>query len=357
MMPASSPSNRMMGSRTAVLTLPTVIKQRVVPVVSVKFRLVVMYLQVLSMLYNMLDSDAAASSPASSFSLMPENYAAFLMNTQWVNLDLTPISTYSCLIEGDYFWNLLLYTTTPLLMVLLVAAGTALLCLRYRGEPEVVETASNRACTFCLALSFLVLAGESTKLFAYFTCTPLEDGHRYLQSDLRIRCDSATYRRFVPWVVVGIGLYPIGITATYAALLVRYRQRIELPGRPVAVALRRRQQDPSIRMISFLWGPYEPRAWWYVPLTCLPACRPLGGACLTSLPPSCLVLARRRCRFEIAECVRRLSLTCFLAVYRPGEAQQLVAAVLLSVGGILLYDSVLPYSDDMDQLLGKVVIR
>lgn len=43
-------------------------------------------------------------------------------------------------------------------------------------------------------------------------------------------------------------------------------------------------------------------------------------------------------RFEVAECVRRLCITGFLAIYKPGQPEQLVAAVLVCIASILLYD-------------------
>jgi hypothetical protein len=46
----------------------------------------------------------------------------------------------------------------------------------------------------------------------------------------------------------------------------------------------------------------------------------------------------RHLRYEVVECIRRLSLTAFLSVYQTGETQQTVAAILLSVMGIIVFD-------------------
>jgi hypothetical protein len=43
-------------------------------------------------------------------------------------------------------------------------------------------------------------------------------------------------------------------------------------------------------------------------------------------------------RYEVAECIRRLSLTAFLSVYQTGKTQQTVAAILLSVIAIFIFD-------------------
>jgi hypothetical protein len=43
-------------------------------------------------------------------------------------------------------------------------------------------------------------------------------------------------------------------------------------------------------------------------------------------------------RYEVAECIRRLSLTAFLSVYQTGKTQQTVAAILLSVIAIIVFD-------------------
>jgi hypothetical protein len=40
----------------------------------------------------------------------------------------------------------------------------------------------------------------------------------------------------------------------------------------------------------------------------------------------------------VAECIRRLSLTAFLSVYQTGKTQQTVAAILLSVAAIIVFD-------------------
>jgi hypothetical protein len=119
-----------------------------------------------------------------------------------------------------------------------------------------------QACTLLLTVSFVVFAGMSIKLFSYFTCVTLEDGRRYLKADMRIDCNSAPYRAFIPYVVLGILVYPIGITVAYAGLLYKFRHRIERPDLPVALALKARQRDRQLKLIDFLWAPYEPRAWW-----------------------------------------------------------------------------------------------
>jgi hypothetical protein len=49
------------------------------------------------------------------------------------------------------------------------------------------------------------------QLLKFFSCSHVE-GRYYLLADMRVSCRSSEYRGYIPFVVVGILIYPVGIT-------------------------------------------------------------------------------------------------------------------------------------------------
>jgi hypothetical protein len=237
-----------------MLALPAIYK-RLSKIIGVKLRLLIIYLQVVSCLWSVLDLDSTEDTPIDD-----------LMSTlQWINLDFAAFPSYQCVVGTSYYDIILIYTYGPLLLLALVWAGAWLLCRRAKWQPAKVSMYKDYATTASLGICFLLFAGESTRLLNFFACIRLDDGHLYNTSDMRVRCDVPSYQRMIPFIVIGIIMYPIGITFTYAYLLYLDRPRIcERPDKTVAEVMALRDVDVFANRSKFLWSPYEPRVWWYV---------------------------------------------------------------------------------------------
>jgi hypothetical protein len=250
--PALSSTN--LSSREVVLALPAIYK-RLRAVVGVKLRLLIIYLQVVSCLWDILDLDASEDTPIDDL----------MATLQWFDLDFTAIPSYQCAMGDSYYDLLLMYTYIPVLVLALLWAGTLLLCKRASWEPTKVTVYKDYASTGSLGVCFLLFAGASTRLLSFFACIELDDGHLYNTSDMRVRCDVPSYDHMIPFIVLGILLYPIGITCLYTYLLYTDRSRIcARPDKSVGEVMALRDADVVAKRSRFLWSPYEPRVWWYV---------------------------------------------------------------------------------------------
>jgi hypothetical protein len=126
-----------------------------------------------------------------------------------------------------------------------------------------------------LLFTFLIYPSITSTLFFAFGCTEFEDGNSYLTVDMSINCTDPAYRKMRMWAAVMIPVFVLGIPAAYLRLL--WRHRGALNPKPSTAAQRRdaslvgrdawahkqREHDPSIHHLSFLWGGYRPKLWWF----------------------------------------------------------------------------------------------
>ena len=152
------------------------------------------------------------------------------------------------------------------------------------------------------------------------------------------------------YAIFCIILYPLGIPALFAYLLTSRRavigdvgsghlvrgaiagtkpdKRVEAEAALVAsklgsdIALARRKADGSIKFISFLFSAYSPRCWYY----------------------------------EIVECARRLLLTGMLVFYKDGSNTQIVVALVLAFGSLMVLSETKPYIDPLDNRLAVMAL-
>ncbi|GMH54749.1 hypothetical protein TL16_g01736 [Triparma laevis f. inornata] len=171
---------------------------------------------------------------------------------------------------------------------------------------------SNRFGLF-YGLTYLVFASTSTMAFTTFLCTTYGDDEKeYLIADRSVDCNSDFHKKFelVSWVTILI--YPIGITALYSYELWKFKDAIKDPDK--------RDDDPKIKHIVFLWRDYRPEFWW----------------------------------FEIYECFRRLSFTGMLVFFDPGSAPQICFAMILAVVSLLMYSNNQPFVKSEENTLAQV---
>jgi len=107
-------------------------------------------------------------------------------------------------------------------------------------------------------------------------------------------------------------VYPIGITAMYAYLLIINRVAI--------MDEETREDNEGIRYLVFLWRSYQGRYWW----------------------------------FEIYENIRRLSLTALLVWFPPGSVGQMATAMIVVLFGVKMYTFFRPYCSMDENVMAEV---
>lgn len=81
-----------------------------------------------------------------------------------------------------------------------------------------------------------------------------DDKTRYLSLDQSLDCDSPKHKKFQYYAMLMAVVYPFGITALYAALLIKKRH---------AIQARDRATNASLIKIAFLYEMYENENWWF----------------------------------------------------------------------------------------------
>ena len=148
----------------------------------------------------------------------------------------------------------------------------------------------------------------SSAAFRAFSCEDFDDGRSYLRADYAVECGSDVHSRAKSLAWLGIGLYPIGISLLYAALLLRARHAIR-DNRPTALS----------KALDFLVRDYEPAYLWW----------------------------------ELAEAWKKLFLVGFAVMIMPGSIEQLIIAFLFSIIFMLLVSVAQPFKDDADDIFAK----
>jgi hypothetical protein len=121
-----------------------------------------------------------------------------------------------CVYSSSYYTKLYLQTLGPLLALVLIF-----------GAYRITKNAA--LYDMALFISFLVYAPTCNALFMYFDCQLFEDGLSYLVPDPTIFCTDDRYIANLPFVVVSVLLYSVGIPAWYFWLLQQYRDQINPP--------------------------------------------------------------------------------------------------------------------------------
>lgn len=166
-----------------------------------------------------------------------------------LSLDFIELMPVGCSVQLNFYHYLLLRTLLPLA----VAAGALIARLKYlraakaegkeqAGAPADLEESStvrrvaggaaaasqqmaDRLLTWVFLLFYLVYPSVSSKLFATFQCTLLDDGltpeesTRILTADLSLDCDATWHGVMQFYAVVMLFVYPFGMPALYAYLL------------------------------------------------------------------------------------------------------------------------------------------
>eukprot|EP00752_Nemacystus_decipiens_P001402 g1387.t1 len=187
--------------------------------------------------------------------VFPESYERFLAIVGVTNLDLGRLLSAGCLVSVDYHGRLLLSTLGPM-VVALVLACTYVVATRRNGgaDDEGKASIKNKLASIMLLVAFLVYGSVSATVFGMFVCEDLDDEGSYLRGDYSIRCDTDKHRSLQGYSVLMILIYPVGIPAFFAWLLISHRGDLLETNR---------DKSPTIAPFADLWQPYLPNMYLY----------------------------------------------------------------------------------------------
>ncbi|GMI10820.1 hypothetical protein TrLO_g15777 [Triparma laevis f. longispina] len=211
----------------------------------------------------------------------------------------------------SFYGSFLVTTLTPIGLSLL------LLLVTLRQKRTLDPYAANKliASRFSLFYGFTYLIFASTSMMAFTTylCTTYgDDETRYLIADRSIDCHCDFHKKFEILSAVMVLVYPVGITTIYTYELWKHREAIQ--------DAEKREDNPNIQQIVFLWRDYRPEFW----------------------------------RFEIYECFRRLSFTGMLVFFEPGSPPQLCFSIFLALVGSLMYSYNQPFEKTEENTLAQI---
>ncbi|GMH74627.1 hypothetical protein TrLO_g1929 [Triparma laevis f. longispina] len=245
----------------------------------------------------------------------PKVYETFTAGISSVfNFNAIGLISVGCIIPQSlygFYGSFLVTTITPIVLSLLLYITTKIQLLKL--DPYAANKLTSNRFGLFYGLTYLVFASTSTMAFTTFLCTTYGDDEKeYLIADRSVDCNSDFHKKFelVSWVTILI--YPIGITALYSYELWKFKDAIKDPDK--------RDDDPKIKHIVFLWRDYRPEFWW----------------------------------FEIYECFRRLSFTGMLVFFDPGSAPQICFAMILAVVSLLMYSNNQPFVKSEENTLAQV---
>ncbi|GMH76388.1 hypothetical protein TrLO_g509 [Triparma laevis f. longispina] len=230
------------------------------------------------------------------------NVECFLQKTQ-----ILPESVYG------YYGAFMATMLTPILISFALLGFTL---YKHRKQNNLEARRKLEATSFFLffLLLYLVFTNTTQMAFSILYCdTYGDDKTKYLVADRSIKCEGSEYKFFKGLAIFFIVLYPIGIPVTYFFELWKHRKAI--------LDADKRENDPDIKHISFLWRDYRPKYWW----------------------------------FEVYECGRRLSLTGGLILIGSGSdsVEQLVYALLISVIGLFVITHCKPYNESEENAIAE----
>ena len=156
---------------------------------------------------------------------------------QVLNLNIGGIGLpLQCLGIGTYVQQLVFTMLTPLLISAMIILGFVLRSsLRREPVKEGAREALMAALPSLLSLTFLVFPMVSSAAFRVFSCEKFDTGVSYLRADYSLECDTSEHMRAKTLAVLGILIYPVGISLMYILLMLRARRAL-LDERPTKLS-------------------------------------------------------------------------------------------------------------------------
>ena len=241
----------------------------------------------------------------------PDVYERFLSVVNLVNFDLGLISSVSCVMDVDFYDRLLFATMAPLAVLGALGLTYAIARSRNSHSPAGLRAATDKHLSLALLFFFVIYSSVSYIVFQTIVCETLDTDVSYLRADYSLTCSTSVHTAWKAYAGLMIMVYPIGIPAVFAWLLVSNRHSIAKASAGDRLALER------VQPIKDLWEPYKPRRFF----------------------------------FEVVECGRRIILTGLGAFLFPGSSAQVALEVVFAAVFIAMSEMLSPFADPIDAWL------
>jgi len=247
---------------------------------------------------------------------------------------------FGCIVPtlDNFMFDLVLQTATPLLLMLVLELINKVLKARNRrhsaGKPAGLIVADLLA-DINFFIGFIVYPSVSTAIFMFFMEEtfdgPGEDGLTVMRYDRSIETASSLYTAFVPYALVMLVVYPIGLPLQYALLLFRNRDELrELRHMEMTIeaefALAKLDAEAAdgeeqvAEMMRKAEDAHDQRRAKYAALR----------AKLPTVLKKLTAGYELRCYwFEIFECGRKIALVCLPVFFSPGSSGQLILGLVI----------------------------
>eukprot|EP00519_Triparma_laevis_P001961 CAMPEP_0182516702 /NCGR_PEP_ID=MMETSP1321-20130603/40862_1 /TAXON_ID=91990 /ORGANISM="Bolidomonas sp., Strain RCC1657" /LENGTH=595 /DNA_ID=CAMNT_0024724333 /DNA_START=1 /DNA_END=1786 /DNA_ORIENTATION=+ len=240
-----------------------------------------------------------------------------------VSLDFVSFLPMGCLLPYNFYNTLLLYTILPLATSIILISYYLILSRR-RDAGSISE--ANKIIGFFLTQSFIIFPSVSIKVFSTFACRQFDNGWSVIKVDHNLDCNADEHAFYTFYATAMTLVYPIGIPLMYWILLFRKRKLLNggqkekekrmSTEQALREALEEREKneekEPTLKSLSFLYGNYEPKYWW----------------------------------FEVFESIRKLALTGFLVFVAPGSAAQVLFSLIICFVALLVYRDCKPFTSE-----------
>ncbi|CAN0245080.1 unnamed protein product [Ascophyllum nodosum] len=168
----------------------------------------------------------------------PPAYESLLTALSVVDLNLGSILSLSCVVETTFYTRLILATITPAAVVGALAITCRVAVLRNDHSALGKQIARNKNLAVGLFLLFMVYSSVSYTIFQTFVCDPLDSEVTYLRADYNLVCWTKTHIGYMTYAGLMILVYPVGIPAMFAWVLLKNHDRIRsYPGSTAQVAI------------------------------------------------------------------------------------------------------------------------
>lgn len=240
----------------------------------------------------------------------PATYSKFISMIDLVNVNMGYILSMACILDTDFHDRLLFATIGPIVVMAALAGLYAIARRRNIHSAGSMSEINRKFASVLLFVLFFVYSSVSHTIFQTFVSHKLDNGITYLQADYRVHFNSSRHQSFIYYAGFMAIVYPIGIPASFAWMLYRYRD---------VLTMRSQEDDVSevVQTCRDLWEPYKPRRYYY----------------------------------EIIEYVRRVSLTGISAFIYPTSAAQVAIVFMMAVFFALLFEAQSPFSKPLDAWL------
>ena len=228
-----------------------------------------------------------------------------MSNLNLINLDFDFVFSYSCLVTNNFYDRLLFVTITPLLVLAALAGSFFIARSRSSCSVSEMREVGRKHQAAALYVAFLVYSPVSYKVFQTFACDELDDGEAYLRADYSITCSTFRHSWYEAYALIMVGVYPVGIAAAFAWLLLWHRRDLVQTDRETIVHL---------KPLNGLWAAYKPSRYY----------------------------------FEVIECGRRIALTSTATFAFPNSTVQIAIALMFALTFVFISEVLSPFERSAD---------